>query len=481
MRAELLNRWRRIRASYWLIPALMALAAVGMVAAAHQVDEAVAAGRLHLGLLVYRGGPAGARAILSTIAASMITVAGVAFSTMMVALALASSEFGPRLLENFIRDRGNQVVLGTFICTFLYGVLALRTVRSGPGPDFVPRFTVTLGILLSVASVGLFIYFIHHVIRLIQAPRVVARVGSNLDTWVRRLFPAPDGESDPSASPAAPKRESAAVAPIRNADGDVLAPAGPGDPTPKWCSEGAGGRLRGPVSRSVESRRSGYLQTLDHERLVSLADEHDLLIVLSVYAGDFVLAGDELVRVHCQRNPQGGVEDRLVGAFVLGDQRTPAQDPEFVVQQLAELATRALSAGINDPYTAVNCIDRLGAALARVARRPRPPERLRGPDGRVRLLLDPITFAELTCAALDPIREYGRSHSTVLHRLLDVLESLARIVRRPEDLDELRWHVDRVVSAAREGLLEETAREAIVGRYEEVSQALDARRDEIAA
>ncbi len=468
MRAKLVNRWRRIRSSYWLIPALLTLSAVAMAALAHQVDQSIAAGRLSLGLLAYGGGASGARAILSTLAGSMITVAGVAFSTTMVALVLASSEFGPRLLEHFIRDRGNQVVLGSFICTFLYCVLGLLAVR-GTDAAFVPRFTVNLGILLSVVSVGLFIYFIHHVIQLIQAPNVVSRVGQRLDAWVDGLFP--DLHEHELGA--------AARAPVGEARTGVASPARPSDHLPEWCGAGRNGSPEAPSSRSLEADRSGYLQTLDHDHLVQVAEGRHLVVELRVRPGDFLRPGDELALLHCVRMPDDDPRDELDQAFVLGDQRTPAQDPEFVVDQLVELAVRALSSGTNDPYTAINCIDRLGAALGRVARRPPPPERVRGPGGRIRLLRDPIDFPELACAALDPIREYGRGHSAVLIRLLDTVGALSGQARRPPALSELRWHAEKIVRSGQEGIPEETGVASLESRFRRVRQRIREREEGI--
>ncbi len=138
---------------------------------------------------IYTRGPDGARAVLSTIAGSMITVAGVVFSVTIVALSLASNQFGPRLLRNFMRDRGNQIVLGTFVATYLYCLLVMRTVQGMDGSQFVPHLSVTVAILMAVASLGVLIYFIHHVAVSIQAPELIANVAHELHEAIDRLFP----------------------------------------------------------------------------------------------------------------------------------------------------------------------------------------------------------------------------------------------------------------------------------------------------
>jgi uncharacterized membrane protein len=133
-------------------------------------------------------GPESAMTLLSTIAGSMITIAGVVFSITIVVLTLASSQFGPRLLGNFLRDRANQIVLGTFIATFLYCLLVLRTIHVEPN-GYIPYWGTVLGLLLAVCSVGVLIYFIHHIAVSIQAPHLIASVSAELSSDVARLFP----------------------------------------------------------------------------------------------------------------------------------------------------------------------------------------------------------------------------------------------------------------------------------------------------
>lgn len=130
---------------------LMAIAAIALAFTMLTIDRAGASGLIEQLGWTYTGGPEGARSLLSTVASSLITVAGTVFSIVIVALQLASSQFGPRLLRNFMRDTGNQVVLGTFIATFLYCLLILRTIRSDQSGLFVPQLSVTVGIVLANA------------------------------------------------------------------------------------------------------------------------------------------------------------------------------------------------------------------------------------------------------------------------------------------------------------------------------------------
>lgn len=165
---QLITYWEDIRSSFWFVPTLMAAASAVLAMCNIYLDHTLPESWRGNGW-IYSGGAEGARAVLSVIASSMITVAGVVFSITIVALTLASSQFGPRLLRTFMRDTANQVVLGTFIATFLYCLLVLRTIRGLDEREFVPHLSVTVGVLLGVASLGVLIYFIHHVSVSIQA------------------------------------------------------------------------------------------------------------------------------------------------------------------------------------------------------------------------------------------------------------------------------------------------------------------------
>ena len=162
MKLRLQSSWESLRTSFWFIPAVMTFVAIVLSFLLVYVDRRIGPETEVFGF-IYSGGPEGARLVLSTIAGSMITVAGVTFSITIVALTLASSQFGPRLLRNFMHDTGNQVTLGTFIATFVYCLLVLRTVHTVEGEDFVPSISVAVAIFLALAGIAVLIYFIHHV------------------------------------------------------------------------------------------------------------------------------------------------------------------------------------------------------------------------------------------------------------------------------------------------------------------------------
>src|SRR5665811_2008020 len=206
---RILRFWESLRSGFWFLPSLMAAGAVGLAFGTVALDQAVPDKWLQNVGWVYAGGAEGASAVLQTIAGSMITIAGVVFSLTLVALSLASSQFGPGLLRNFMRDTATQLVLGTFVATFLYCLLVLRTIRRATDATFVPHLSVTIGVLFAIASLWVLIFFIHHVAVSIQADQLVARLGKELLESIDRLYPNDSAPTD--AGPSTDQRIDAVV------------------------------------------------------------------------------------------------------------------------------------------------------------------------------------------------------------------------------------------------------------------------------
>jgi hypothetical protein len=263
---------------------------------------------------LYRGGMDGSQAVLATIAGSMITVAGVTFSVVIVAFTLASTQFGPRILLTFMRDLGNQVVLGTFIATFVYCLVVLWTTGGSDHPSDIPALSVALAVGMALASLGVLIYFVHHAAASIQAPNIVAEVGRDLDAAIGRFF---TGEMQTGSASPAP----AAVLPE--------------------CFE--------EEARPLPAAASGYLQAVDEAGLMAVARQRDVVLRLNFRPGDFVTCGSALAHGWPPERTDSVVAAEVEVAFLLGNQRTPAQDVGFVVNQLVEVAVRALSPGHQRP------------------------------------------------------------------------------------------------------------------------------------
>ena len=432
--------WNRIRTSLWFIPTVMALAAVFLAFISVALDRPVTNWLLHSWGWTFTGGAEGASSVLGIIAGSMITIAGVVFSMTLVALSLATSQLGPRLLRNFLRDTTTQVVLGTFVATFLYCLLVLLTIRHAEEVAFVPHVSITLGVLFAVASVGVLIYFIHHLSVSMQANEIVARVSRELIAGVDRLFPEHIGQEVPQI-PAVPP------------DAEFL---------------DAFDREARPIPASGD----GYLQFIDTDTLIELAMQKDVVIQLERVPGDYVIAGGPLILVWPGERVADLPLDQVNNAFALGNQRTSGQDIEFAVTQLVEIALRALSPGVNDPFTAITCIDHLASALTRLATRDMPsPYRYDSTD-QLRVISLGSTFVEVADVAFTQIRQNSRSSSAVTVRLLETIAEVARFLRRPEDRAALLRHAEMIARGASEGLPEDEDRQKVEERFQFAKQLL---------
>jgi uncharacterized membrane protein len=440
MKVQLRKHWDRLRSSFWFLPAIMAAGSVLLATASVALDRAIPGGSLDGMRWVYTGGAEGASAVLGTIAGSMMTIAGVVFSMTLVALSLASSQFGPRLLRTFMRDTMNQFVLGAFVATFLYCLLVLRTIRRADEIAFVPHLSVTLGVVLAVASVGVLIAFIHHIAISVQTDEIVARVGKELNSAVDTLFPETLGHEPPAPPALLPARE---LLTALDRDGQDMAAAG-----------------------------DGYVQAIDQDRLIALATAAGIVVRVERPPGSYVVAGQPLVRVW----PGNRLTEELAGeinaAFVVGTIRTAVQDVAFLVDQLVEIAVRALSPGVNDPFTAIRCIDRLGSALCRLARREIPSPYRFDEHDQLRVIAPGVTFPALLDAAFNQIREYGGGSVAVTTRLLETVAVIAACVCRPEDRDALRRHAVMIIRGARERLPEREDRRTVDERYEAAARLL---------
>ncbi|WP_366519138.1 DUF2254 domain-containing protein [Natronocella acetinitrilica] len=436
MRLQLFKYWNLVRSSFWFVPSLMASGAVALVFASVAVDEPLTDWlAVNLGW-TFRGEAEAASAVMEVIAGSMITIAGVVFSMTLVALSLASSQLGPRLLRTFMRDTSTQVVLGTFIATFVYCLLVLRLIRRAEEVEFVPNLSVSLGVLLAVASVGVLIYFIHHVSVSIQANEIAGRIGKELIQKIDQLFPEEIGQEGQPG-----KTDLSNVKFIEAFDRDA---------------------------KPVAADKDGYLQSIDGGALLALAMEKDFVVRLQRKPGNYIVAGLPLLLI----SPGSRVTDDLAkevnSYFVMGDQRTTGQDIEFSVNQLVEMAVRAQSTGLNDPFTAIACVDLLGSALCRLAARDMPSPFRHDCRNQLRLIARADTFVDFVDAAFNQIRQYSRSSAAVTIRLLETIAVIAEFVHRPEDRAILLLHARMIAQGAKEELPEKEDRRVV----EELWQAV---------
>jgi len=386
--------WGRLNSSFWFVPAVMALLAVALSFVLIEVDALRDAAQTDNPGALYTFGPEGARATLSVIASSMITVASLIFSITMLSLQLASSQFGPRTLGNFMRDRSNQIVLGTFIATFLYCLFVLRSVRGTEGASFssfVPHLAVGFGVLMAAASVAVLLYFIHHIATSIRVETLLENLAVEGCAAVDQVFPERLGHG--------PADEAAWQTLPYEFEADC---------------------------RQIPADSDGYVQYIGGDVLMRIATKNDLVLSIAARPGVFVTKGACVIAAYPKTRVSDKVDDELRGAVVIGRDRTPYQDLEFAVRRIVELAQRSLSPGINDPTTALYCIDRLGQVLGRVADRDIPSPMRLDQSGQLRVLTEVFDLGDVTCRSFAAIARYGMIDADVVTRLAETLAKLEK-------------------------------------------------------
>jgi uncharacterized membrane protein len=390
-----------LRSAVWLVPALCVAGAVGLAVVLIVVDAEL---RPSGGVLLFPGPPAGARSFLSAIVQAMISFTAVVFSITIVVLQLSSSQFSPRVLRHFMRDRIIQSSLGVFVATFTYAMVVLRAVQGGSGTsqaNFVPRLAVTGAFALVLMSVALFIAYIAHVVNMIRVATIIASIAAD----TRTALSAPD-------------------------DG-------------RTCAHDAAAR---PPRGTVPSPRPGVLVSLSRRRLVSLAAERGCVLRLAVRIGDYLPEGGDLFQVHGgpeqggteRRGPDGDGRDHdderewrdaLYRHVAFDTERTMEQDAAFGFRQLVDIALQALSPAVNAPTTAVQAIDEMHDLLRRLVTRRPPGGCYEDDDGKLRLVVPQYEVADYLRLAIEEIWHHGHDSPQVpgrLHQMLDDLHAVAR-------------------------------------------------------
>jgi uncharacterized membrane protein len=425
-----LPAWRReaLRTNLWLVPALLIVAIILLFAATYGLDRAVGRGDLTAPSWILRKESAdSARQILIAIAAAVITVVGVVFSITILALTLASQQFGPRMLRNFIRDLGTQVALGAFVATFIYAVLVLGSIThaNGSGSGFVPNISITAALALLFVDIVVLIYFIHHVATSIQLNEVIAGVARDLARAIDTEFPV-----DTSAPP-------------------TSAVAGPGVTglTAHLDDEGI----------AVPATTTGYLQFIGYGELVSIATQSDAVIRLVYQPGHFVVAGHPLAVVW-PASAAPDVATALGRAHITGPHRTLAQDPVFAIDQLVEIAIRALSPAVNDVFTGLTCIDWLCDGLCRLSGRPLAGGIAFDRDGHIRLIEAEARYSRFVNRSFDKIRQAGRAMPAIAIRLEQSLARIAEYTITQEQREILLRQAEIIARGAEDAVADEPDR-----------------------
>lgn len=445
MYIRLVKLWDETRSSYWFVPGLMVSGAILLSLVTVSLEGYFQDRVLRSLGFIWSGGAEGARGILQAIAGSMITVAGVTFSITMVALSFASSQFGSRLLRNFMADTGNQVVLGTFVATFIYCLLVLRTVRSDGSAEFVPYISITTALVLALVGLILLIYFIHHMALSMQAPYVIGEVAADLFKTIERLFPS---------------------------ETDTHGVDGPKQPGERELPQDFDERVK-----LITFESNGYIQAIDEGELIHLAGDQGLILKLPVRPGDFVIKGQTLAFVWPEDKMNDKLAHKIETNLIIGKQRTHTQDVEFGIEQLVEVAERSLSTGINATFTAVTCIDWLGAALAELLKRNLPSPYRYDRDGNLRVFFErPLTPDGVIDTAFNQIRQAARDNVAVHIRLLETISVLRTMTDDPQVVQALERHARMIEGNTDNHSLQREDQKDVRQRYREATKADDEQR-----
>jgi uncharacterized membrane protein len=354
-----------------------------------------------------RQDPQVAQVILSVIATSIMTVVSIVFAILLMTLTLASTQFSPRILVSFIRDRATQWTLGVFLGTFSYCMAALPAARSLP-VAFVPVLTVTGAMMLALVAVGWLIFFIQHISQSISVNHIVDRIARETELVIDELMPYPRGRFAPMTQPL-PR---------------------PDDDTP------------------VLNQRSGYIRFVDLGRLLYLAKSWRIHIRVERGVGQFIPAGVPLLWVSREDRISPVREAELLGAFDIGPTRTLQQDVEFGVIQIVDIALRAISPAVNDPSTAISCIDQLSRVLIRWLNRAPPPMVHFDPPHVPRVVMPWIEREGMLDTAFEQIRHYAVTDLAVSLRLLRAISDVARTAQQDDIRASLLNRARRVVEGA---------------------------------
>lgn len=417
-RRRRLPGWRgeALRTTFWLVPCLLVVVALVLFAATFAGDLAAYHHQLTLPFWFRTGSADAGRQVLIAIAAAIITVTTVVFSITILALTLASQQFGPRMMRNFVRDLGNQLSLGIFVGTFVYTVVTLGTITTTSTGEFVPHLSITVSEALLLVDVGVLVYFIHHIARSIQLPEVIARIADDLLVAIDTEFPPVLEDTDPG--PAETGRSAA----------DLVA-------------------LLDERGVTVPATTSGYLQFVAYGQLVRIAAQLDAVIRLSHRPGHFVLADRPLATVW-PGGAAGQVRAALAKAHLTGPHRTLNQDPVFAIDQLVEIAIRALSPAVNDTFTALTCIDWLSAGLSQISARTFGEGVYRDTHGRIRLIELEPSYPRMVNRAFDKVRQAGHGMPAVIIRLLESLVHITEYTRDEAQRQILLRQAEMIVRGA---------------------------------
>ena len=422
------SSWDRLRVSFWFAPAIMALIAVILAWTMYWLDSRIPNALLQNSRFFITGSATDLRAMLISIATTVLATAGVVFTLLTLPLSTVAAQYGSRLLRLFLGDRTTQFVLGMFVATFVYCIAAAFSIPAAVLEPEGPQITATVGLLLMMATFATLILLVQHISTMLQAPNIAAAAGAELRDVIR--VENPDEVSSGAQKGQSPQGEASAT-----------------------------GETQG---YPIQVDETGYIQFIDPDIMLNLAREGDLVIRLLRKPGDFVWHGAVVALVW----PASRVDERLRKlfrrAYRIGNQRTPTQDVECAVNQLVEMAVRAMSPAINDPFTAMTCLDHLGIGLAIFTQQGGENRNIYDQDGYLRLVFEPVAFDHLLSTAFDMLRHASCDNATVLLHMLAVIAAIGEETKPPEARQALLRQASLILAESGAGDLIEQDRQLIL-------------------
>ncbi len=429
-------RWDRMKVSFWFAPVVMSIAAVLLAWMMYEIDSLIPNEILANSHFILSGTPGEIRTMLISMAGTILATAGVVFTLLTLPLSTVAAQYGSRLLRVFLGDRTTQLVLGTFVATFVYCLAAAASILPTEVEPDGPQLTVTVGLILMLASFGSLILLVQHISTMLQAPNIAAAAGAELRDVILSEIPnqPKTGEGFEVASGDSPSL-------LEERDGHV-----------------------------IRVKQAGSIQYIDPQYLLTLASEHDLVIRLLRKPGNIVWQGTKVACVWPAAKVDEDLDRQIRSAFRVGNGRTPTQDVAYAVNQLVEMAVRAMSPAINDPFTAMTCVDYIGEGLALFINQGDKSPYYYDQKNKLRIILEPTTFTELLDGAFDMLRHASCDNASVLLHMLEAIADIGKAVDSADIYQQLLRHVSLIQKESKAGALIEADRERISDYCEKLTE-----------
>jgi uncharacterized membrane protein len=424
--------WDRLKVSFWFAPTLMALGAVLLAWGMYWLDNLIPNAALQDSRFVLAGTVGELRSALLSIAGTVLATAGVVFTLLTLPLSTVAAQYGSRLLRLFLGDRTTQLVLGMFVATFVYSIAGALSIPPASVEVEAPQLTATVGLYLMLATFASLILLVQHISTMLQAPNIAAAAGAELLEAVNAENTAQITRSDDRAGASASQSGQSAAEALKETEG-----------------------------YPIQVQKAGYIQYVDPQTMLTLAHENDLVIRLLRKPGHYVWPGAVVAVIWPTKRVDERLAEQVRRAFQIGNGRTPTQDVEYAVNQLTEMAVRAMSPAINDPFTAMTCLDHIGDGLLKFSQQGERGSHYYDRAGHLRLILEPVTFDELLSAAFDMLRHASCDNASVLLHMLEVIDLISQETKSPEARQQLLRHVNLIQAERQAGKLIEPDQHAI--------------------